>query len=147
MPLPLGNEPRAPGAPARSWRDWALVGVFCGLAVIKGLTRPTLPGGPAAVLLVFLLAPTLLWRRSQPLLMVAIAFPATFVAPFLTGGVPPEARSLALLILLPYSLLRWGSGREIAGGVAIMAAKVVASVAAGQMSAGTALAGAAVIFA
>ena len=147
MPLPLGNEPRAPGAPARSWRDWALAGVFCLSAVIEGLTRPDLPGGGTAVLLVFLLAPTLLWRRSHPLLMVAIAFPATFVAPLFTGGVPPEARSLAFLILLPYALLRWGSGREIAGGVAIIVAKAVASVVAGQMPAGTALAGAAVTFA
>jgi signal transduction histidine kinase len=79
--------------------------------------------------------------------MVAIAFPATFVAPFLTDGVPPEARSLAFLILLPYSLLRWGSGRSIAGGIAIMVVKIAASVVAGQMPAGTALAGAAVIFA
>jgi hypothetical protein len=94
MPLSLWPslwaEPRAPGAPARSWRDWALAGVFCLLAIIEGLTRPDLPGGFGAVLLVFLLAPTLLWRRSHPLLMVAIAFTATFVAPLFTGGVPPE---------------------------------------------------------
>jgi len=143
----LRQEPRAPGAPARSWRDWALVGVFCALAVIEGLTRNDLPGGWKAVVLVFLLAPTLLWRRSHPLLMVAIAFPATFAAPFLTGGVPPEARSLVFLALLPYSLLRWGSGRAIAGGVVIIVLKIVASVVADQMSAGTALAGAAVTFA
>ncbi|WP_030440301.1 sensor histidine kinase [Actinoplanes subtropicus] len=143
----LWDEPRAPGAPPRNWRDGALAGTFCALAVVEGLTRPDLPGGAVAVVLVVLLAPTLLWRRSHPLLMVAIAFPATFVAPFLTGGVPPEARSLAFLILLPYSLLRWGSGRSIAAGIAIMVAKIVASVAAGQMTAGTALAGAAVTFA
>src|SRR5690348_11574866 len=140
----LRAEPRAPGAPARSWRDWALAGAFCAAAVIEGLTRGDLPGGWKAVVLVFLLAPTLLWRRSHPLLMVAIAFPATFVAPFLNGGVPFEARSLAFLVLLPYSLLRWGSGRAIAGGTAIIVLKIVASVPAGQMPAGTALAGAAV---
>ena len=140
MPFSLWEEPRAPGAPARSWRDWALVAVFCASAVVEGLTRPDLPGGFKAVLLVFLLAPTLLWRRSHPLLMVAIAFPATFVAPFFSDGVPPEARSLVFLVLLPYSLLRWGSGRAIAGGVAIIAVNMVASVVADQMSAGTALA-------
>src|SRR5690348_14372107 len=120
----LRQEPRAPGAPARSWRDWALVGVFCALAVIEGLTRNDLPGGWKAVALVFLLAPTLLWRRSHPLLMVGIAFPATFAAPLLTGGVPPEARSLVFLVLLPYSLLRWGSGPAIAGGVVIIVLKI-----------------------
>jgi signal transduction histidine kinase len=150
MPLSLWPslwaEPRAPGAPGRSWRDWALVGVFWALAVIEGVTRPDLPGGFVAVLLVFLLAPTLLWRRSHPLLMVAIAFPATFVAPFLTDGVPPEARSLAFLVLLPYALVRWGSGREITIGAAVIAAKIVASVAAQQMPASTAAAGAAVTF-
>src|SRR3954465_15371253 len=105
MPFSLWQEPRAPGAPARLGRGGGLVGVFCLLAVVEGLTRPDLPGGFVAVLLVFLLAPTLLWRRSHPLLMVAIAFPATLVAPLFTDGVPPEARSLAFLVLLPYALV------------------------------------------
>jgi len=65
MPRSLWAEPRPPGAPPRSWRDWALAGVFCLLAVLEGLTRPDLPGGIVAVVLVFALAPTLLFRRSQ----------------------------------------------------------------------------------
>ncbi|MFF5290832.1 sensor histidine kinase [Paractinoplanes globisporus] len=146
MPRSLWTEPRPPGAPPRSWRDWALAGVFCLLAVLEGLTRPDLPGGIVAVVLVFALAPTLLFRRSHPLLMVVIAFAATLLAPLFTDGVPPEARSLTFLLLLPYSLLRWGSGRDIVIGVAAIAAKMVLSVVASQMTASTALAGAAVTF-
>ena len=36
------------------------------------------------------LVPTLLWRRTRPLLMVAIAFGVTGLAPLLTGGEPLE---------------------------------------------------------
>ncbi|MFI5895064.1 sensor histidine kinase [Actinoplanes sp. NPDC051513] len=145
--MSLWAEPAAPGAPSRGWRDWALVAAFCVLAVIEGLARPSLSGGFVAVALVFLLAPTLLWRRSRPLLMVTIAFAATAIAPVLTDGVPPEAASLVFVALLPYSLLRWGSGRAVVIGVAVIAAKIVVSVIADQMTVPDALAGAAVTFA
>jgi hypothetical protein len=32
------NEPRPPGAPGRSGRDWTIVGVFAALAVLEGYT-------------------------------------------------------------------------------------------------------------
>jgi signal transduction histidine kinase len=145
--MSLWAEPAAPGAPARGWRDWALAAAFCLLAVIEGVARPALPGGFVAVLLVFLLAPTLLWRRSHPLAMVTIAFAVTAVAPALTHGVPPEAASLVFVALLPYSLLRWGSGRDIVIGVGVMAARIVVAIAFDQMTVAAALAAAAVIFA
>ncbi|WP_433360724.1 sensor histidine kinase [Actinoplanes sp. CA-142083] len=145
--MSLWAEPAAPGAPPRGWRDWALAAAFCLLAVIEGLARPALPGGFVAVVLVFLLAPTLLWRRSHPLLMVTIAFTATAVAPAFTHGVPPEAASLVFVALLPYSLLRWASGRDIVIGVAVIAARIVVAIVADQMTVPNALAAAAVTFA
>jgi signal transduction histidine kinase len=147
MARTLLEEPRPAGAPPLSWRDWLLAGVFCVLAVVEGATREDLPGGLIAVLLVVALAPTLLWRRSHPLLTVTVAFAATALAPLLTGGVPPEARSLVFLVLLPYSLTRWGSGREIVLGAAVIVAKIVVSILVGQMTPAAALAGAAVTFA
>jgi signal transduction histidine kinase len=145
--MTLWAEPAAPGAPPPGWRDGALVAVFWVLAVVEGLTRLSLPGGAVAVVLVLLLAPTLLWRRSHPLLMVTIAFAATAIAPAFSHGVPPEATSLVFVALLPYSLLRWGSGRSIVLGAAVIVVKVVVSVLAHQMTVPTALAGAAVTFA
>ena len=50
------------------------------------------------------LVPTLLWRRTRPLLMLAIAFGAGAVASLLTGGQPPEPDTMVYLLLLPYAL-------------------------------------------
>ena len=143
----LWREPRPVPTPPRTWRDYVLAAVFGALGLIEGATRPDLPGGWVAVLLVFLLAPTLLFRRSHPLLMVAVSFAVTGVAPLFTGGVPPEATSLVFLVLLPYSLVRWGSGREIVLGVVVMAAKIALSIGLDQLSPADGLAGAAVTFA
>ena len=38
------REPRPPGAPARGWRDWGLVGLVCAGALAEGIARPDLPG-------------------------------------------------------------------------------------------------------
>jgi signal transduction histidine kinase len=143
----LWGEPRPPDAPGRSGRDWTVAGVFAALAIIEGLTRPDLPGGLVAVALAIGLTPTLLWRRRRPLLTVTIAFAATGLAPLLTHGVPPEGYSLIYLLLLPYSLVRWGSGREIVLGTAVILVKVAVSIVVHQMTPADALAGAAVTFA
>ena len=143
----LWGEPRPDPVPPRTWRDYALATFFAVLGLIEGATRSDLPGGGVAVILVLLLAPTLLWRRTHPLLMVTVAFVATGIAPLFSDGVPPEATSLVYLVLLPYSLLRWGSGRAVVLGAAVMAAKIVLSVVLDQMTPANALAGAAVTFA
>jgi signal transduction histidine kinase len=139
----LWDEPRPPDAPGRSGRDWALAGVFAALAILEGLTRAGLPGGLVTVLLAAGLTPTLLVRRSRPLLVVTIAFVATGLAPLLTHGVPPEGYSLAYLVLLPYALVRWGSGREIVLGTAVIAVSTMLR----QMSPADALAEPAVVVA
>lgn len=121
------------------WRDWALVGVLVPLAVLEGVLRPDLPW--LAVVITVGLVPTLLWRRTRPLLMLAIAFAtsslATLVlaiassslATLVTGGESADTYTLVYLLLLVYALFRWGSGREAAIGLAIMAATVLLSVA------------------
>src|SRR4051794_35085300 len=116
----LWGEPRPPDPPGRSGRDWTVAGVFAALAILEGLMRPGLPGGVMAVVLAIGLTPTLLWRRRRPLLMVAVAVAATAAAPLLPHGVPPAGYSLAYLLLLPYALVRWGSGREIVLGTALI---------------------------
>jgi signal transduction histidine kinase len=120
----LWEEPRPASPPRRGWRDWALVGVLVPVAVLEGLLRPDVAWRPVAVVAALGLVPTLLWRRSRPLLMVAIAFVTAGLVPLLTRGDPPELYVMAFLLLLPYSLARWGSGREIVIGSAIVVAKV-----------------------
>lgn len=122
------NEPRPPDPPPRVWRDWALVGVLVPIAVLEGVLRPDLPWRAVSVLVTLGLVPTLLWRRTRPLPMLAIAFGTTSLAPLLTGGESPETYTMVYLLFLVYALFRWGSGREAAAGLAIMLVAVLLSI-------------------
>ncbi|MEV7969538.1 sensor histidine kinase [Sphaerisporangium sp. NPDC088356] len=118
------DEPRAPNPPPRVWRDWALVGVLVPVAVLEGVLRPDLPWRAVSVIITAGLVFTLLWRRTRPLLMVAIAFGTCAFSPLLMGGDPLETNTLVFLLLLSYALCRWGSGREVVIGLTIILAKV-----------------------
>ncbi|MFD1146688.1 sensor histidine kinase [Saccharothrix hoggarensis] len=111
-------EPRPHHPPARVWRDWALVGALVPTAVLEGFLRPELP--TLSVVVTAALAPALLWRRTRPLPVVALAFGATGLVPLLTGGFGPEPHTAAFLLVLVYSLFRWGSGREAVIGSVIV---------------------------
>jgi len=141
----IWDEPRSPHPPTRVWRDWALVAVFVLLAVLEGLVRPELPWRFASVGIVVALVPTLLWRRSRPLLMVVIGFGVSGLAPVLLPGATLESVTLVFLLLLPYALLRWGSGRDAVLGSAFILGKVALGAAAGQLSALDLVAGFAVL--
>ncbi|MBU2665654.1 sensor histidine kinase [Actinoplanes bogorensis] len=126
------REPRFPGAPVRVRRDWVLLGVVVVAVVAEGLLTRQISG----MILGLLVAPTLLWRRTLPLPMVAIAFVTCFL------WLPqPENGTLAYLLILPYALFRWGSGRESVIGAALLLAKIAASTAIGQLSAADMLLG------
>ena len=69
------------------------------------------------------LAPMLLWRRTHPFAVVAIAFGVTAVVDI--GLIVADAPALDMytmvyFLLLPYALFRWGSGREAVAGLAII---------------------------
>ncbi|MGW0805051.1 sensor histidine kinase [Nonomuraea sp. NPDC002799] len=123
------NEPRPPGAPARSWRDWALAGVLVPIVLLEAVSRPDLPWRALSVTVTLVLIPTLLWRRTRPLQMILLVFGTTSLAPLLTGGVRTETYTQAFLLILVYALFRWGSGREAAIGLATMIAAVGLSLA------------------
>ncbi|GAA0335501.1 sensor histidine kinase [Actinoallomurus spadix] len=126
------QEPRPPDPPVRVWRDWALVGVLVPVAVLEGVVRPEVPWRALSVILAVGLAPTLLWRRTRPLPVVAFAFVACALSALLTSGKPPGLYTMVFLILLPYALFRWGSGREAAVGAAIILGKVLLSLVTGD---------------
>lgn len=121
---PIWDEPRAPGAPARVWRDWALVVVLAAISLTEWILRPGLPMRPLQLALALGLIPTLMWRRTRPLPMVAIAFIGCYAVQAATRGAVPALLTSIFLILLPYSLFRWGSGRAIVTGSAILVVNV-----------------------
>ncbi|GGM30996.1 sensor histidine kinase [Dactylosporangium sucinum] len=139
------REPRAGGAPPRGRLDWALVAGFAAFAVLEALLRPGVPWRWVSLGLALGLVPLLLWRRSHPLLPVAVAFPACGVAALLTSGAPPDMFALSFLVLLPFALFRWGSGAEAVTGAAIITAKIVATVLVGDVGGGEVLEGFAVL--
>jgi signal transduction histidine kinase len=104
-----------------------LVGVLAPTAVLEGVLRPDLPWRVFWVIVTVGLVPTLLWRRTRPLAMVAICFATTALAPLLLGGPPSEMYTAAYLLILPYALFRWGSGRDAVIGLAIMLVAVCLS--------------------
>lgn len=134
-------EPRPAGAPVRVWRDWVLVAVLVVAAVLEGVLRPDLPWRVVSVAIAVALVPTVLWRRTRPLLMVAIAFGGCAVSPLLTGGELAELQTMGFLTLLPYALFRWGSGREMVLGSAIMLGRLAVLVPLSQTGLGTAAVG------
>jgi signal transduction histidine kinase len=139
------NEPAAPHAPARVWRDWALVAVLVPLAVLEGAVRPDLPWRVLSVVIVVATVPTLLWRRTRPLLMITLAFAVTGVAPLVLHGAVLRSYTVAFVLILPYALIRWGSGRAAVVGMAVVLAKILLNAAFGQLSAGDVVAGFAVM--
>ncbi|GGL49598.1 sensor histidine kinase [Planomonospora parontospora] len=128
----LWNEPRPPDPPPWTWRDPALVGVLVPAAVLEGFLRPDLPWRVVSVAVAVGLVPTLLWRRTRPLLVIVICFAVTGLVPLLTGGPPSEMYTMAYQLILPYALFRWGSGREAAIGLAIMVVSASLSVVTGR---------------
>ncbi|MEV4636811.1 histidine kinase [Actinoplanes sp. NPDC049548] len=139
------DEPRPPAAPARVWRDWALVAVLAVLIPLEAALRPGLPARFTGAAVLMALLPTLLWRRTRPLTAVAVAFGATALLPLVTGGVSLEHYATAYPLILPYALVRWGSGREILLGSGIIAVKVAVSAAVGQIGPGDAAGGVVVL--
>jgi signal transduction histidine kinase len=129
----LWAEPRAPEPPARVWRDWVLVALLVPTAMLEGLLREDLSWPAVAVVLGVVAVLTLLWRRTRPLLAVAVAFgsfSAGGVAAILWADEPVGLDTSICVLLLPYALFRWGAGREAVIGLAIILAACVIGIAA-----------------
>ncbi len=112
-----------PNAPVRVWRDWVLVGALTVTAVLEGTLRSEVEWRPVALLLAVALVWPLLWRRTKPFEMVAVVFGAVIALSL--ASVAAEVGSVGLytmiyVLVLPYALLRWGSGRDVARGVPIL---------------------------
>jgi signal transduction histidine kinase len=131
--------------PVRVWWDWALAALLVLTALLEGILRTDVPWRPVALVLAVALVLPLLWRRTHPLAVVAVVFGAVIVLNIATlvGG---PATSVGLytmiyVILIPYALLRWGSGREAVIGLSVVVVAGVLGIASEYNGFGEAAAG------
>ncbi|WP_269306304.1 sensor histidine kinase [Aeromicrobium sp. HA] len=124
----LWDEPRPADAPPVGRLDWLLAGVFAIATLVEGAVRPDVAWRPLVTVLGLALVPALLWRRSHPLPAASVGWGVAGVLSVLQLTADTSDLGLysmlAVLVLL-YSLVRWGSGREIAAGLAFVAAVAV----------------------
>lgn len=120
----LWAEPRPPDPPRRLWRDWALFGMVVLWSLVEAVVRDDLSWRPVVFGVSFVIALALLWRRTHPLPAVVAAFGTVLVfdAARLVGFDATGLVSIAALLVLPYSLFRWGGGREAAIGLGVILA-------------------------
>jgi signal transduction histidine kinase len=143
----IWDEPRPPHPPARVWRDWVLIAVLFLAAVLEGVLRADVPWRVLSIVVTLGVLPTLLWRRTRPLLMLAIAFGATTVLSLVTGTDTPNLDVQAFVLLLVYALFRWGSGRAMVLGGAIVLGRLVLYYATEPVPVGDVVGSLAVLFA
>ncbi|PPK67107.1 sensor histidine kinase [Actinokineospora auranticolor] len=144
----LWTEPRAVDAPGRVSRDWLLVGVSIVAALLEGVLRDDIAWRPVATAVAVGLAPVLLWRRTHPLACVVVAFGTAMALGLasLLGGAPTVGLdTMTYILVLVYALVRWGSGREIVIGLAVVAVAAVIGSAADHIGPPDAIGGIAVL--
>ena len=118
----LWAEPRPTNPPDLSTRDWVLVAALVGWSLVEVLLRADRAWAPLVVGVSLVVAASLLWRRTRPLAAVAAAF-GTLLAFDIARIAAIDAtglNSIGAVLVLPYSLLRWGAGREAALGLGII---------------------------
>jgi signal transduction histidine kinase len=132
-----------PPPPRRVWRDWVLVTVIPAFAVLEAAARPDVTWRVLWVAVVVAVVPTLLWRRTRPLLMLVIAFTAMTIVTAVVGD--PQVASVAFPLILIYAVMRWGTGRAMLTGGAIVLAGFGISFLRGPMSVGDVIGAIAVV--
>lgn len=121
------REPRPADPPPVGRWDWLLAGGFATAALVEGILRADLPWRPLVILLAVPLAPAFVWRRHHPLTTCLIGFGVAG----LLSALQLVSRSgdfglvaMTAIVGLLFSLVRWGSGREITLGMPLVAAVV-----------------------
>ncbi|TJZ80176.1 sensor histidine kinase [Rhodococcus oryzae] len=119
----LWAEPRPTNAPGRGPRDWALVAVLICWSVVEVVLRQDLAPLPLQLLAVLAVLGPLLWRRTHPLVAVAVScgtLTIVDIVRILTGSQGTLLNSTLAVLILAYALFRWGSGREAASGLGVI---------------------------
>src|SRR5215211_1702536 len=125
----LWAEPRPTNAPDPGPRDWALVAVLICRSLVEAVSgqswvlRQDLAPRPLLLLATLAVLGPLLWRRTHPLVAVAVSFGTLTIVDsvrILTGSQGVLLSSISAALILAYALFRWGSGREAASGLGVI---------------------------
>lgn len=124
-----------------------LVGLLAPAIVLEGILRTDLQWRPLSMIFALAMLPTLLWRRTRPLLTLSVPIVTSSLIQVFTGADPTETAAMAYMLLLLYSLSRWGSGREAGTGLALITVAVLGSAFAGILVASDVVGAFTVVFA
>src|SRR3954451_23631859 len=122
-PQALWVEPRPAHPPVRVWREWGLVAAVVLWAGVGTMLREGVAWRPVALTVAVVVALTLLWRRTHPLAAISVAFGTLTVvdaARIFAAEHNGLLWSIAVSLVLPYSLFRWGAGREAVIGLGVL---------------------------
>ncbi|WP_167660019.1 sensor histidine kinase [Nocardia mangyaensis] len=142
------SRPAAPGADGPQPRDIVLVIVLAAAAVVEGAVRTDLTWPLATTLVTLAILPGLLWRRSRPLVVVAVMTVVTAgftVARTVAGSSPTGLVTMFAVLSIPYAVFRWGSGRDRLVGGALLGLGVGLSIVLGGEGFAGAVAGVAFV--
>lgn len=120
----IWHEPRPAEVPPIGRTDWLLVGVLAVAAVVEGVARPDLTWRPVVIGAALALLPALIWRRRHPLAAALVGWSLAallLVVQWATHAEDVGLYAMLAVLILLYSLVRWGSGREIVVGTAFVA--------------------------
>ena len=101
-------------------------------ALGEGVIRADEAGQPFTTIVVVALMFTMLWRRTRPLASTVVGFGTLIVLDQMiriASGATFEFAATAAVLILPYSLFRWGSGRHAAIGVVVLLAAYSSAIA------------------
>ncbi len=116
-------EPAVADPPARVWRDWVIAAAIVIGSALEAVFRTDVPWKIPTLVVSVLVAASVMWRRTHRLPMMLLAFgsiDALSIAVRMADVGVFGYYSMAFLLVIPYALFRWGSGREAAWGVLIM---------------------------
>lgn len=119
----LWDEPAETPPDQRPWWDWAIALVLVPTAFLEAVYGPELVWPVFSTTISVICVVAILWRRSHPLAVVLVSFGAQTIGGLATVAAGYEDQvpnTTAVLLLYPYSLGRWGKGRDVVIGVAFL---------------------------
>jgi signal transduction histidine kinase len=121
----LWDEPAIVDPPGPMRRDWALVTLVIPAMILEAILRDSIPGVGLSLAWFPLVALALPWRRIHAAPIAIGLFASLFVlnaVTLATGFVWDGIGTAIFILIFPYALFRWGSGRQAALGFALMVA-------------------------
>lgn len=135
MSRPYWTAARAADPPGPAWRDGLFVAAVVVVATVEAFTREQLVWPGVSLAVTVGLACLLPWRRVRPLLVFVVSFGTVSAVEALSLLRDVQWEGLdasAFMLVLPYALTRWASGRDVGIGLLVMAVPLVLSGVAGD---------------